>query len=590
MVAGNRKMRKARIIRNIILVLLSITVAFSLFLYLAVKYNPSPFVRLILRRNTSSWRIDFDSISYDRGVGYTISSFNLIYGDEILLTIANAIVKLEIGELISFVRDEGSSVEITADECTLDLTSIVEAYSATGTDRTGGGFSLYDFVMNRNFSASVDQVKVQSEEVCGDIDDVTLSYSSSERLLITDFLLDNATFSYPDYEGTVEEGEITLRIDEDIWIEGNVDTVELFTYGIEERLTSVTLSGWTDSVTDFFEAEFIGETEAGEVVIEYGGLVFESDNGSYKYSEKAVKGSSDVFSILYEELSVTLDEPVFSLSYTGDFNVSSASSNVEMNGLLMSVSELFLSGSLRDMSLSFTSPLVSSSLEEYSNPLIASVSLSDVNVDYSAEDNECITASFDASLSPLSGKLDDITFSSVFDVYIGDSTSFDVSISDFHPGFDISSPLSLTVSGNMENAEIKADSDNLKLDSILSIDESTVNGELNLDSLKLKNVLELILDREIGYLTETTLVSLDVRYDLGWGNSDGRLLGSADWTCSFDFSYLSLFTVLLSSSSSLVFNADKVLVNDLVISTPFFTLEGDGYYDLATGKPHIEFK
>jgi hypothetical protein len=584
-------MRKGRVFRNIILSLAAAVVMIAALAFCTVRYNPSFVVRLLLRRNTSSWQVDFDDITYVDGREYRVDGVRLSYDGKELLTVNEANVKLRMSEVVSFIRVKGSSVEITADECTFDLTGIVEAYNSTDKSSPDKGFSLYEFVTERNFSAYVDSVHISSEEIWGDIKNLDASYSSEETELHSDFSLESAHFNYTSYQGTVTGGEITLVINDDIWIDGEVNGVDLYTYGIREVLTDVTLSGSTDSVSDFFAADFRGSTVVEKGTITYESYRFELGEGEYSYMEKSLSGSLDSFTAYYDSLVLGVTSPVFSLSYTGDFEVSATSSSAGRNGLEFNVTEPVLSGSLMNLSASFSSPLISSELGELTNGLFESTELTDVKADLTVGDRVSVTASFDGSVTPLTDKLDEITFSSVLDYSLSaeDSGFFTIDIYNITPGFEVSSPLSLAVSGNTESAEINGDGDKLKLKSTISLENCTLEGHMELDELTLKNVLELILDKELKYLSKNTLVSLSADYDIGWGNDEGKLLGTADWECSFDYSWKSLFTVLLSSSSSLVFKGDTVDVNNLLITTPFFTLKGDGYYDLVTGTPHIEF-
>ena len=559
--------------------------------FCTVRFNPSFAVRLLLRRNTSSWQIDFDDIIYVDGREYRVEGISLSYDGEELLTVTEAEVKLTLREVVSFIRHEGSSVEITADECTFDLTRIVEAYNSTEKSAPDKGFSLFEFVTDRNFRASVDSVHISSGEIWGDITGLDATYNSEKRELSTDFSLESAHFNYTSYQGTVSDGEITLVINEDIRIDGEVNGVDLYTYGIREVLKDVTLSGSTDSVSDFFAADFRGETKVQNGTITFESYRFELGEGEYSYMEKSLSGSLDSFTAYYDSLVLSVTSPVFCLSYTGDFDVSAASSSARRNGLEFDVSEPVLSGSLMNLSASFTSPLITSGLEELTNGVFRRAEITEVKMNLSTDEKMVVNATFNTSVEPVTEKLDEITFSSVLDYALSseDSDSFTLDIYNLSPGFEVSSPLSLTVSGTPEKAEIDADSEKLKLRSTLSLTDGTLEGNLELNSLELKNVLELILDKELKYLSKNTLVSIAAGYDLEWGNDEGKLLGTADWKCSFDYSWKSLFTVLLSSSSSLVFNGDTVDVNDLLITTPFFSLEGEGYYDLVTGTPHIEF-
>ena len=584
-------MRKGRVLRNIILSLVIVIVALSSLAYCLVTFNPSFVVRLLLKRNVSSWQVGFDSIAYVDGREYRIEGVSLTYDGKELLTVTEARIELTLSEVISFMREKGSTVDITADGCTADLTGIVEAYNSGDNSSPKKGFSLYEFVTERNFTGSVGSVHVSSEEIWGDLNNLAFTYDSDRKELRTDFSLESAHFNYTDYQGTVTDGDITLVINDDIRIEGEVEGVDLYTYGIREVLSSVTLSGSTDSVSDFFSADFRGDTEVKKGTITYESYRFELGEGEYSYMEKSLSGSLDSFAAYYEGLKLTFIEPSFSLSYTGEFNVSALSSEVERNGLEFTVSEPSFSGSLMNLSASFTSPLITSGLEEVTNGVFRKAEITEVKMNLSTDEKMVVSASFDTSVEPVTEKLDKITFSSVLDYSLSseDSDSFTLDIYNLSPGFEVSSPLSLTVSGTPEKAEIDADSEKLKLRSTLSLTDGTLEGNLELNSLELKNVLELILDKELKYLSKNTLVSLSADYDITWGNEDGKLLGTADWECSFDYSWKSLFTVLLSSSSSLVFKGDTVDVTDLLITTPFFTLEGDGYYDLVTGTPHIEF-
>ena len=584
-------MRKGRVFRNLILSLAALVFIIAALVFCTVRFNPSFAVRLLLRRNTSSWQVDFDDIIYVDGREYRVEGISLSYDGEELLTVTEADVRLTLSEVVSFIRHEGSSVEITADECTFDLTGIVEAYNSTEKSAPDKGFSLFEFVTDRNFRASVDSVHISSGEIWGDITGLDATYNSEKRELGTDFSLESAHFNYTSYQGTVSDGEITLVINEDIRIDGEVNGVDLYTYGIREVLTDVTLSGSTDSVSDFFAADFRGETKVQKGTITYESYRFELGEGEYSYMEKSLSGSLDSFTAYYDSLVLSVSSPVFCLSYTGDFDVSAASSSARRNGLEFDVTEPVLSGSLMNLSASFTSPLITSGLEELTNGVFRKAEITEVKMNLSTDEKMVVNATFNTSVEPVTEKLDEITFSSVLDYALSseDSDSFTLDIYNLSPGFEISSPLSLTVRGTPENAEIDADSEKLKLRSTLSLTDGTLEGNLELNSLELKNVLELILDKELKYLSKNTLVSIAAGYDLEWGNDEGKLLGTADWKCSFDYSWKSLFTVLLSSSSSLAFNGDTVDVNDLLITTPFFSLEGEGYYDLVTGTPHIEF-
>ena len=583
-------MRKGRVLRNIILSLVIVIVALSSLAYCLVTFNPSFVVRLLLKQNVSSWQVGFDSIAYVDGREYRIEGVSLTYDGKELLTVTEARVKLTLSEVISFMREKGSAVEITADGCTADLTGIVEAYNSGDNSSPKKGFSLYEFVTERNFTGSVDSVHVSSEEIWGDLKNLAFAYDSDRKELRTDFSLESAHFNYTDYQGTVTDGDITLVINDDIRIDGEVNGVDLYTYGIREVLTDVTLSGSTDSVSDFFSADFCGDMHVGKGTITYESFRFELGEGDYNYSGKSLKGSLETFAAYYEALILTFTEPSFSLDYTGTFNLTASSSESERNGLLITASKPEISGSLMDLSARFSSPLISSELEEVTNGVFRKAEIADVEMDLTMDESVVVNASFNAVIEPVTEKLGDITFSSNLKYSpFEESDTFTLEIFNITPGFEVSSPLSFTVSGNTESAEINGDGDKLKLQSTISVENRTLEGHTELEELTLKSVLELILDKELKYLSKNTLVSLSADYDITWGNEDGKLLGTADWECSFDYSWKSLFTVLLSSSSSLVFKGDTVDVIDLLITTPFFTLEGDGYYDLVTGTPHIEF-
>ncbi len=560
--------------------------------FFILKFNPALAVRLILKRNTSSWQVSFDDITCVDTIGYTVKALTLSYDGKELLSADKAEIDLTPGEVISFVREKGGEVEIRADECTFDLTALVEAYKDTDGSSPDNGFSLYEFVMDRNFTASVGTVHVSSESLWGDISNIEAVYSSEENTLRTHFSLESTHFNYPSYQGTVKDGEITLIIDDDIWIEGEMEGVDLYTSGIREVLSSVTLSGSTDSVSDFFSADFCGNTEVKNGTIIYDDFRLELGTGMYSYEEKSLSGCLDSITAYYDSIVLDLTLPVFCLSYTGDYEVSAVSSGIKVNDLEFDMDEPSFSGSLMDLSLAFTSPLITTGLSETTNGIFGRTEITDVKMNVTADETALITGTFDTSIETGNEKFDDITFSSELTYFLSreESGSFALNIFNLTPGFETASPLSLSINGNKENAVIESVSEKLKLRSTLSLLRGTLKGSIELDSLTLKNVLELILDRQLKYLTENTLVSLSAGYDLGWGNEERKLLGTADWKCSFDYSWKKLFSVLLSSSSSLVFNGDTVDVNDLLITSPLFTLEGDGYYDIVTGTPHIEFK
>ena len=551
-------MSKAKIIRRILLVLLSLLLISGAVLFIYAVNNTASIVNAVIehmRGEDSPWRFSFEEIETGNEEGILLTGFSLYYDDNFIARLDSITLDAGLGEMWNFWKNEGSSLSLKVKGGRVDLTAMLSAYEDYDRGEVKGSFSFYDFITTRNTSVSGENIVIEYDYLKGTADTIFLSYDSCGSLLTGSFTSSSIGVFLSPYKGNLITAECFFTREEEITVSVAADRLDLAGNDMELKLSSLSFTESTPSLKAFIQNDFLATLyiEEGEVTTEEAIASFSDTDISYSDTTMNLSfGRTEAESGSY---TVSTDSFLVSLDTDTSYNASSDGFLVTDKSMSTTFSDVTVKGKMDEKRGDVSVESISGEIPLPLSGSLASFSLSSLDASYVFDDTlsatftlpllnaEAPSIPLEIDAETITGKLEDgkLTFSS--DSVSTDFSSLtsgkitDVRLSSFSASFTYKDDVSLGFSFSASATPSGGKIGNITFSSLGKIsfdDEDGKEWRIEIDDLYpgFGSVIRAPLVALTGEDGETliTLTSDSITTDLALDTDERQITGSVTVT------------------------------------------------------------
>ena len=585
-------MSKAKIIRRILLVLLSLLLISGAVLFIYAGNNTASIVNAVIEHmkgEDSPWRFSFEEIETGNEEGILLTGFSLYYDDNFIARLDSITLDAGLGKMWNFWKNEGSSLSLNVKGGRVDLTAMLSAYEDYDRREVKGSFSFYDFITARNTSVSGENIVIEYDYLKGNADTISLSYDSCGSLLTGSFTSSSIGVFLSPYKGNLITAECFFTREEEITVSVAADRLDLAGNDMELKLSSLSFTESTPSLKAFLQNDFLATLyiEEGEVTTEEALASFSDTDISYSDTTMNLSfGRTEAESGSY---TVSTDSFLVSLDTDTSYNASSDEFLVTDKSMSTTFTDVNVKGKMDEKRGDVSVESISGEIPLPLSGSLASFSLSSLVASYVFDDTlsatftlpllnaEAPSIPLEIDAETITGKLEDgkLTFSSG-----SVSTDFssltsgkitDVRLSSFSASFTYKDDVSLGFSFSASATPSGGKIGNITFSSLGKIsfdDEDGKEWRIEIDDLYpgFGSVIRTPLVALTGEDGETliTLTSDSITTDLALDTDDRQITGSVTVT---DLPLKSALEFLLGREVEKISEKSSInLISDISVS------------------------
>ena len=551
--------------------------------------------------------LEFESLERNFRDRIMVSNLRLYYKGESIAFFETIEVKLGLFDALSYLLNLGGSAEVNlrGGEVVISEALLPEEESRREEDSESSAPSLSEdsspsedillssFLSSHNITLSFNDTHIITPYGNGTIDELYLSYLGSEETLVGEIKSSSLSIFYSGYDITLREPDIAFTYGSSVFLSLSLGGASVTAGSMSAEVGNLSLSAGAESLSKALEGLLNGRLEIetaaagrdGSDLTLYDSSFIYTEDGTLRCSVKRVDGTSPSSFLSLDTLSGDIKSfDSYSLSVK----------NIKGNwaGLPLSGEDLSAKGELERGELSFSLASVTTKIDEYTKDNIASLTLSSLEGGVKYTDGLSLTLSFDGEAETPSEKIDDITFSLKAGINVEDGilTSSSLEINDLYLGYGEKYNSLLSITGDLDDAELSLDYGVFDIDLSVSVKRRTLSGSVDFTSLDLNDVVPLFFESTPSIFNEKSLLSLSSSFSLSLDEEIENPTGDIEWLLNLDSLDLSFIETPVSSRGRVTLTSSSVVIDSLSLSSSYFNFTSSGSFDLEKKLPDLDFR
>ncbi len=529
-----------------------------------------------------------------------IRDFSLYYKGENIASFDKIEVKLGLFDVLSYLLNIEGSAEIDFLDGSINVplslfSSSSESTATSDVDVTEeisarNNSSFMDYLTNHNLTLVLKNVDFSFDYGSVDIEKLEVSAIGTEGVITGALISPSASISYDSYSLDLSLINISFSYGESIFLTGSLNEVSLNGDEVNASLSKTSFSLRGDSIDAVKDGDIQAVVNIDKIKGGYNTYSLSAEknevilkNRALNYKVSTISAESPVASFDSSSLNFTLEN-------YDTYNAVLGKATLDIFGEEADISDLSLSGSIKDKNLSLLLSSASSNIEKKTENRFGSLKLEKIEgkVDY----NDDIEASLGlkCSVTTTSDSLDDISFSLSSSLIVDEGVIKDgrVEINELYLGLGEKYNSSFRINGDLNKASITFDYGPFDVDISLSISDKKADGTIAVNSLEMSKLNTLL------NLEEDTVFNSQSKFDLSSSfnlfiNEKNILDGNVDYSLSLSKIKLGIIETSVSSNGNLSFEDEKIAISSLSIDTSYFSLNATGYFDTVKMLPNLDF-